>query len=119
MAAGAGLLALLWAAAMFCCSRDVGVFATRQAKLIVPVLPLYLIVSYGAYSLASIGWALVVFNDVPHEAVLLEKVCVDALCCCAPGRENSSRRIPDVISVAALQEIEQAKSDLARRGMKL
>ena len=74
MAAGAGLLVLLWAAAMVCCSRDVGVFATKQAKTIVPVLPLYFLVSYGAYSLASIGWALVVFNDVPHEAALLEKV---------------------------------------------
>lgn len=79
MAAGAGLLVLLWAAAMFCCSRDVGVFASKQAKTIVPVLPLYFIVSYGAYSLASIGWALVVFNDVPHEAALLEKV--TGFCC--------------------------------------
>lgn len=109
--AGAVVLALAWLAAMHCCSKDIGLFASSQAKQIVPVLPLYLIVTYGAYSLASIGWSLIVFNDVPHEAALLEKV--QAASAVLFGCISFLRH-----ACSVFQEIEQAKSDLARRGFK-
>ncbi|KAL5536126.1 hypothetical protein ACEPAF_4231 [Sanghuangporus sanghuang] len=32
---------------------------------LLPVLPWWLLVSFGAYSLASLGWGLYSFNDVP------------------------------------------------------
>ncbi|KNE71891.1 hypothetical protein AMAG_16319 [Allomyces macrogynus ATCC 38327] len=40
----------------------------------VPALPLWIIVSFGAYSLASIGWSLVTFGDCPeaHQELLQE-----------------------------------------------
>ena len=39
---------------------------------VVSTLPLWLIVAFGAYSLASIGWALLTFRDCPAAFVELE-----------------------------------------------
>ncbi|KAL2105800.1 hypothetical protein VUR80DRAFT_7721 [Thermomyces stellatus] len=39
--------------------------ATIQTE-IVPFLPLWAIVTFGAYLLFSLGWGVLTFNDVPH-----------------------------------------------------
>ncbi|KAJ3287447.1 dolichol-phosphate mannosyltransferase subunit 3 [Rhizoclosmatium globosum] len=56
---------------------------------IAPVLPLWLLVAFGAYSLASIGYALVTFGDCPEAYMSL------------------------------LKEINEAKTDLKRRGVQI
>ncbi|ORZ39671.1 dolichol-phosphate mannosyltransferase subunit 3 [Catenaria anguillulae PL171] len=41
----------------------------------IPALPLWVIVSFGAYSLASIGWSLITFGDCPEaHAELLKEI---------------------------------------------
>ncbi|RKU43034.1 hypothetical protein DL546_005130 [Coniochaeta pulveracea] len=41
---------------------------------IVPVLPFWALVSFGAYMLARLGWGVLTFNDVPeaHEEIVKE-----------------------------------------------
>ncbi|KAL2913747.1 Dolichol-phosphate mannosyltransferase subunit 3 [Polyrhizophydium stewartii] len=42
---------------------------------IIPVIPLWLLVTFGSYSLANIGWALVTFGDCPDaQASLLKEI---------------------------------------------
>ncbi|KAI8805084.1 dolichol-phosphate mannosyltransferase subunit 3 [Cladochytrium replicatum] len=56
---------------------------------ITPVVPLWLLVAFGAYSLGNLGWALFTFRD-----------CDDA-------------------HTSLIQEISQAKSDLRKRGVSI
>ncbi|KAI8811972.1 dolichol-phosphate mannosyltransferase subunit 3 [Cladochytrium replicatum] len=56
---------------------------------ITPVVPLWLLVAFGSYSLGNLGWALFTFRD-----------CDDA-------------------HASLIQEISQAKSDLKRRGVSI
>ncbi|KAI8593351.1 hypothetical protein HDU89_002578 [Geranomyces variabilis] len=50
--------------------------SSRSSALgqIIPVLPLWAIVAFGAYSLANIGWALITFGECPaaHASLLRE-----------------------------------------------
>ncbi|KAK1764367.1 dolichol-phosphate mannosyltransferase subunit 3 [Phialemonium atrogriseum] len=43
-------------------------------KEIVPVLPFWLLVSFGAYMLFRLGWGVLTFNDVPeaHQELMKE-----------------------------------------------
>jgi len=43
-------------------------------KDIVPVLPFWLLVSFGAYLLFRLGWGVLTFNDVPeaHKEIMTE-----------------------------------------------
>ncbi|KAI9004402.1 dolichol-phosphate mannosyltransferase subunit 3 [Hyaloraphidium curvatum] len=53
---------LLWLLALFHPGFDV----PKEWDLVVAVLPLYAIVTFGAYSLASIGYSLYTFRDCPE-----------------------------------------------------
>ncbi|KAB5542815.1 dolichol phosphate mannosyltransferase subunit 3 [Coniochaeta sp. 2T2.1] len=47
---------------------------TLVQKEIVPYLPFWLLVSFGAYLLARLGWGVLTFNDVPeaHKEIVAE-----------------------------------------------
>ncbi|KAH8903654.1 dolichyl-phosphate mannosyltransferase polypeptide 3 [Coniochaeta sp. PMI_546] len=47
---------------------------TVVQKDIVPVLPFWLLVSFGAYLLFRLGWGVLTFNDVPeaHKEIMTE-----------------------------------------------
>ncbi|EJD42759.1 dolichol-phosphate mannosyltransferase subunit 3 [Auricularia subglabra TFB-10046 SS5] len=59
----------------------------EPASLILPVLPWWLLVSFGSYSLWTLGWAMLSFRECPEAYEELTK------------------------------EVEQAKQDLRRRGV--
>jgi dolichyl-phosphate mannosyltransferase polypeptide 3 len=58
-----------WLALLFDYPRPV----PAPYKDIVPVLPLYVLVSFGCYSLAVIAYHIMTFRECPEEAKLLEK----------------------------------------------
>ncbi|ORY23557.1 dolichol-phosphate mannosyltransferase subunit 3 [Naematelia encephala] len=52
----------------------VPLLSTEQADLILPVIPWWLLVSFGSYSLSSLGLGLLRFHDTPeaYESLLRE-----------------------------------------------
>ncbi|KAH0826122.1 dolichol-phosphate mannosyltransferase subunit 3-domain-containing protein [Lanmaoa asiatica] len=82
---------------------------------LLPVIPWWLLVSFGAYSLASLGWGLFTFQDCPDAYHELLKVSLPTTL--------SQAFIPEVeveltiTSRPTLQEINDAKNDLRGKGV--
>ncbi|KAI8608823.1 dolichol-phosphate mannosyltransferase subunit 3-domain-containing protein [Chytriomyces sp. MP71] len=73
-------------------------------QTVLPVLPFWALVSFGSYSLWSIGYALVTFGDCPEAHLSLMKVL-------SIGTLNTR-----ILNTSNVQEISEAKADLKRRG---
>lgn len=69
-----GALAAVWVALMLGVGDAPRILGLSPAAMqVVTTLPLWLLVSFGAYSLASIGFSLCTFRDCPEAFVELEK----------------------------------------------
>ncbi|KAG1738005.1 dolichol-phosphate mannosyltransferase subunit 3, partial [Suillus lakei] len=78
---------------------SIPLMAAGVAQEILPVIPWWLLVSFGSYSLWSLGWGVFTFRDCPeayHE--LLQDLC-------ANGR------------LSDMHEINEAKNDLRSRAV--
>lgn len=62
-------LAILFTVAYFLALLEVlpvPLIDSNTVQLLLPVLPWWLLVAFGAYSLASLGWGLFTFRDCPE-----------------------------------------------------
>jgi len=57
----------------FAAINDVPIKFEDRIHGIILVLPLYLLICFGCYSLASVSYSLMTFQDCPEEAKSLEK----------------------------------------------
>ncbi|KAH6565816.1 hypothetical protein BASA50_008378 [Batrachochytrium salamandrivorans] len=63
----------IWVVLLFHSITLPGLDIPPTVDKIVPMIPLWVIVSFGSYSLANIGWALFTFGDCPAAQVSLLK----------------------------------------------
>ncbi|KAI8930129.1 dolichol-phosphate mannosyltransferase subunit 3, partial [Entophlyctis helioformis] len=73
MLSAAFLLTLLWLVLLFHSDTIPAITFPPVADQILPAIPLWLLVTFGAYSLANIGWSLFTFGDCPDAHVSLLK----------------------------------------------
>ncbi|KAI9206997.1 dolichol-phosphate mannosyltransferase subunit 3 [Polychytrium aggregatum] len=68
------IFSLIWSAALFHDRLSPGLAVPYWFDQVVAAFPLWLLVTFGSYSLANIGWALVTFGDCPdaHKSLLQE-----------------------------------------------
>lgn len=84
-------------------------------------LPLWVLVSFGAYSLASIGYELFIFRECPDAYRELEKV-AHAHCYCCRTATTSASAATHAACVAALrvvQDLRAARERLIKRGFRI
>ncbi|KAF2457745.1 dolichol-phosphate mannosyltransferase subunit 3 [Lineolata rhizophorae] len=80
-------VALLITSIYLACFLGLIPFSAKVQDEIIPVLPLWALVSFGAYLLARLGWGVLTFNDTPDAHKEL------------------------------MEQIEQAKTDLRAKGV--
>ncbi|KAI9328590.1 dolichol-phosphate mannosyltransferase subunit 3, partial [Zopfochytrium polystomum] len=78
VAGAAAALSLLWLAALLHARVLPGWDFPAWADDIVPVIPLWALVTFGSYALGSIGWSLLTFGDCPDAYISLLKDISDA-----------------------------------------
>ncbi|KAF2473376.1 dolichol phosphate mannosyltransferas-like protein subunit 3 [Lindgomyces ingoldianus] len=59
-------IAMLLTSLYLACFMEVVSFPQKIQKEIIPVLPFWALVSFGAYLLFKLGWGVFTFNDVPE-----------------------------------------------------
>ncbi|KAJ1561160.1 hypothetical protein HK405_004754 [Cladochytrium tenue] len=118
-AAAAAALLAAWIVAMLHAQLLPSVAVPLWADLLLPVLPLWCLVAFGSYALASIGWALLTFGDCPEAYISLLKPLTHRN---PIPFTNASIAFLRVLlqpppPPSPQQEIQDAKDDLRRRGV--
>ncbi|EGF84224.1 hypothetical protein BATDEDRAFT_85358 [Batrachochytrium dendrobatidis JAM81] len=63
----------IWLIMLFHAQILPGLELSPAVDLVIPAIPLWLLVTFGSYSLANLGWALIIFGDCPAAQVSLLK----------------------------------------------